>query len=72
MTLTLSVIITSDSMAAIPIAATYTIETSTSVTGLWTCLLLGGQRNSVWIINGEGGDVEESVNVGREVGVQGC
>jgi len=30
------------------------------------------QRNSVGIINGERGSIEEGINVRREVGVQGC
>jgi len=43
-----------------------------AVTGLWACLLLGFQRNSVGVINGERGSVEEGADVGREVWVQGC
>ena len=43
-----------------------------SVMGLWARLLLGHQRNSVGVIDGERGGVEEGVDVGRGVGVQGC
>jgi len=39
------------------------------VTGLWARLLLGHQRDSVGIINGERGSVEEGVDIGREIGV---
>jgi len=30
------------------------------------------QRNSVWVIYGKGGGVEEGVDIWRGVGVQGC
>jgi len=42
------------------------------VMGLWACLLLIHQRNSVWIVNGEGRCVEEGINVWGGIGVQSC
>jgi len=40
--------------------------------GLWVCLLLGHQRNSVGVINGKRGGVEEGVDVWGCIGIQGC